>query len=49
MLQDVCVYPGPEERKQIFDYLDTLEVEYHKQYKRFNKTVKVPAARPPTR
>eukprot|EP01043_Picozoa_sp_COSAG02_P055393 COSAG02_NODE_6412_length_3588_cov_1.797650_6_plen_54_part_00 len=37
MLQDVCVYPDPEERKLIFDYLDTLEVEYHKEYKRFNK------------
>ena len=42
MLQDVCVYPDPEERKQIFEYLDGLEVEYHKEYKRFNKTVKVP-------
>ena len=41
-LQDVCVYADPEERNEIFEYLDGLEVEYHKQYKRFNKIVKVP-------
>ena len=40
-LQDVCVYADPEERNEIFEYLDGLEVEYHKQYKRFNKIVKV--------
>ena len=43
-LQDVCVYADPEERNEIFEYLDGLEVEYHKQYKRFNKIVKVPRA-----
>ena len=41
-LQDVCVYADPEERNEIFEYLDGLEVEYHKEYKRFNKIVKVP-------
>ena len=41
-LQDVCVYADPEERNEILEYLDGLEVEYHKQYKRFNKIVKVP-------
>ena len=38
-LQDVCVYADPEERNEIFEYLDGLEVEYHKEYKRFNKIV----------
>ena len=33
---------GLEECGQIFDYLDTLEIEYHKPYKRFNQMVKVP-------
>ena len=41
-LQDVCVYADPGERNEIFEYLDGLEVEYHKEYKRFNKIVKVP-------
>ena len=41
-LQDVCVYADPEERNEIFEYLDGLEVEYHREYKRFNKIVKVP-------
>ena len=39
---DVCVYENAEERKEVFQYLDGLPVEYHKPYKRFNKTVKVP-------
>ena len=30
------------ESQEIFNYLDSLEVEYHKPYKRFNKIVKVP-------
>ena len=30
------------ECRAIFDYLNTLEVEYHKPYLRFGKTVKVP-------
>ncbi len=30
------------ECEEIYSYLDTLEVEYHKQYKRFGKIVKVP-------
>lgn len=33
---------GPEETADIFKFLDTLEVEYHKPYKRFNQIVKVP-------
>ena len=28
--------------QELFEYLDTLEVEYHKPYKRFNQMVKVP-------
>ena len=31
-----------EEADEIFDYLLTKEYEYHKPYKRFNQTVKVP-------
>ena len=30
------------EGQRLFEYLDTLDVEYHKQYKRFNQVVKVP-------
>lgn len=33
---------GPEDTADIFKFLDTLEVEYHKPYKRFNQIVKVP-------
>ena len=43
---DVCVYENAEERKEVFKYLDGLPVEYHKPYKRFNKTVKVPRGPP---
>ena len=32
----------PEQCSDIFNFLDTLEVEYHKPYKRFNQIVKVP-------
>eukprot|EP01048_Picozoa_sp_COSAG05_P000194 COSAG05_NODE_5_length_47078_cov_547.868814_20_plen_159_part_00 len=32
----------PEQCPDIFNFLDTLEVEYHKPYKRFNQIVKVP-------
>ena len=39
MIIDKCAYTDTSE---IFNYLDNLEVEYHKQYKRFNKMVKVP-------
>ena len=31
-----------EECADLFPFLDTLEVEYHKPYKRFNQIVKVP-------
>ena len=33
---------APEECADLFPFLDTLEVEYHKPYKRFNQIVKVP-------
>ena len=33
---------NPEQCPNIFNFLDTLEVEYHKPYKRFNQIVKVP-------
>ena len=39
MIVDKCAYTDTDE---IFNYLDNLDVEYHKQYKRFNKMVKVP-------
>ena len=32
----------PEECADLFPFLDTLEVEYHKPYKRFKQIVKVP-------
>ena len=32
----------PEECADLFPFLDTLEIEYHKPYKRFNQIVKVP-------
>ena len=41
-LVDVCVYADADERRRLFEYLDQLPVEYHKEYKRFNKIVKVP-------
>ena len=41
-LIDVCVYADVDERRELFEYLDQLPVEYHKEYKRFNKIVKVP-------
>ena len=41
-LVDVCVYADVDERRGLFEYLDQLPVEYHKEYKRFNKIVKVP-------
>ena len=39
---EVCVYADADERRQVFEFLDELPVEYHKEYKRFNKIVKVP-------
>ena len=39
---EVCVYADADERRQVFEFLDGLPVEYHKEYKRFNKIVKVP-------
>ena len=41
-MEDVCVYPDAVERSEIFQFLDSLAVEYHKEYKRFNQIVKVP-------
>ena len=41
-MEDICVYPDAVERSGIFQFLDSLEVEYHKEYKRFNQIVKVP-------
>ena len=41
-LVDACVYRDAAELRDIFGFLDKLPVEYHKEYKRFNKTVKVP-------
>ena len=41
-LVDVCVYADVDECRGLFEYLDQLPVEYHKEYKRFNKIVKVP-------
>ena len=41
-LVDACVYRDAGELRDIFGFLDKLPVEYHKEYKRFNKTVKVP-------
>ena len=32
----------PEEANNIYNYLKFKEIEYHKPYKRYNKTVKVP-------
>ena len=32
----------PEEADDIYNYLKDKEIEYHKPYKRYNKTVKVP-------
>jgi alkylated DNA repair dioxygenase AlkB len=39
---EVCVYADADERRQVFEFLDGVPVEYHKEYKRFNKIVKVP-------
>ena len=33
-MEDVCVYPDAQERSELFGYVDSLEVEYHKEYKR---------------
>ena len=41
-MEEVCVYESPTECQAMFQYLDGLEVEYHKPYKRFNQMVKVP-------
>lgn len=41
-MEDVCVYPDASEREALFSYLSSLEIEYHKHYKRFNQIVKVP-------
>ena len=41
-MEDVCVYADEAERKELFEYLSKLPIDYHKQYKRFNQMVKVP-------
>ena len=41
-MQDVCVFDDAEERAALLAYLKQLPIEYHKQYQRFNQTVKVP-------
>ena len=41
MMIDKQIYT-PEECADLFPFLDTLEIEYHKPYKRFNQIVKVP-------
>ena len=41
-LVDACVYAEVGERRALFEFLNRLPVEYHKEYKRFNKMVKVP-------
>ena len=41
-MQDVCVFDDAEERGALLAYLKQLPIEYHKQYQRFNQTVKVP-------
>jgi alkylated DNA repair dioxygenase AlkB len=41
-MQDVCVFDDAEERGALLAYLKQLPIEYHKQYRRFNQTVKVP-------
>ena len=38
MMIDKQIYT-PEECADLFPFLDTLEVEYHKPYKRFNQIV----------
>ena len=42
IMEDVCVFDNAKERAELFQYLSELPVEYHKEYKRFNKIVKVP-------
>ena len=42
IMEDVCVFENSKERAELFQYLSELPVEYHKEYKRFNKIVKVP-------
>eukprot|EP01044_Picomonas_judraskeda_P035027 COSAG03_NODE_14795_length_451_cov_25.613636_1_plen_120_part_01 len=41
-MEDECVFDNAKERAELFQYLSELPVEYHKEYKRFNKIVKVP-------
>lgn len=41
-MEDVCVFDNADERQELFNYLSELPIEYHKEYKRFNKMVKVP-------
>ena len=36
-MEDVCVFDNAKERAELFQYLSELPVEYHKEYKRFNK------------
>ena len=41
-METLCVFPDEQERQKPFAYLNELEIKYHKPYKRFNQTVKVP-------
>ena len=41
-METTCIFPDQQERQKLFAYLNELEIEYHKPYKRFNQTVKVP-------
>ena len=41
-METICIFPDEQERQELFAYLNELEIEYHKPYKRFNQTVKVP-------
>lgn len=41
-METICIFPDEQERQKLFAYLNELEIEYHKPYKRFNQTVKVP-------
>ena len=40
--ETICIFPDEQERQKLFAYLNELDIEYHKPYKRFDQTVKVP-------
>ena len=41
-METICIFPDEQERQELFAYLNELEIEYRKPYKRFNQAVKVP-------